>query len=330
MPVLATIRSFLIRGLAVMAVVLTYALSGVGAQVASVVGISALALTTTATPAQAGTRRRYRRYRRRRLSSVSPVPLRLLRSPTSDATGAIAPQDCWRSRSRCLGIRLWPVVGNALRAIKSRLLILIELGPRLASRLPPPSCDGISIRYALRYRRHHHRLEPGRNGTSVSARSRPRATFECGRTAWAIRPTSPMPAPGSRRPDCSRVFPTSRRSSRSAPASIISSPIRLCRRYRLVRIVDPDLTMRMTEYVVLHALIHHRRLRLYDDQQRRRLWLDHPQPAANEVNAGVMGLGVLGRDCCARARSRRLSGRRLEPGRKGHPGHRDFRRRRRP
>ena len=64
----------------------------------------------------------------------------------------------------------------------------------------------------------------------------------------------------------------------------------------VVRIVDPDLTMRMTEYVVLHALMHHRRLRLYDDQQRRRLWLDHPQPAASEVNVGVMGLGVLGRD----------------------------------
>ena len=64
----------------------------------------------------------------------------------------------------------------------------------------------------------------------------------------------------------------------------------------VVRIVDPDLTMRMTEYVALHALMHHRRLRLYDDQQRRRLWLDHPQPAASEVNVGVMGLGVLGRD----------------------------------
>jgi glyoxylate/hydroxypyruvate reductase A len=64
----------------------------------------------------------------------------------------------------------------------------------------------------------------------------------------------------------------------------------------VVRIVDPDLTMRMTEYVVLHALIHHRRLRLYDEQQRRRLWLDHQQPAAGEVTVGVMGLGVLGRD----------------------------------
>src|SRR5262249_42435807 len=40
----------------------------------------------------------------------------------------------------------------------------------------------------------------------------------------------------------------------------------------VVRVVDSDLTMRMTEYVVLHVLMHHRRQRLYDAQQRERLW----------------------------------------------------------
>ena len=40
----------------------------------------------------------------------------------------------------------------------------------------------------------------------------------------------------------------------------------------VVRIVDPDLTMRMTEYVMLHVLMHHRRHRLYDTQQRERVW----------------------------------------------------------
>jgi glyoxylate/hydroxypyruvate reductase A len=65
----------------------------------------------------------------------------------------------------------------------------------------------------------------------------------------------------------------------------------------IVRFVDPDLTMRMREYVVLHVLMHHRRQRLYDAQQRRRLWREHPQPAASEVGVGVMGLGVLGRSC---------------------------------
>ncbi len=65
----------------------------------------------------------------------------------------------------------------------------------------------------------------------------------------------------------------------------------------IVRFVDPDLTMRMREYVVLHVLMHHRRQRIYDAQQRRRLWREHPQPAASEVGVGVMGLGELGRSC---------------------------------
>jgi glyoxylate/hydroxypyruvate reductase A len=62
----------------------------------------------------------------------------------------------------------------------------------------------------------------------------------------------------------------------------------------LVRIVDADLTMRMTEYVVLHVLMIHRRQRRYDAQQRQRVWNELPQPAAHEVAVGVMGLGVLG------------------------------------
>jgi glyoxylate/hydroxypyruvate reductase A len=67
----------------------------------------------------------------------------------------------------------------------------------------------------------------------------------------------------------------------------------------VARIVDPDLTRRMTEYVVLHVLMHHRRVRRYDEQQRQRLWRDHHQPAAGEVAVGIMGLGVLGRDAAA-------------------------------
>jgi glyoxylate/hydroxypyruvate reductase A len=62
----------------------------------------------------------------------------------------------------------------------------------------------------------------------------------------------------------------------------------------LVRIVDPDLTARMVEYVLLHALMVHRRQRLYDAQQRERVWLDHDQPSASEISVGVMGLGRLG------------------------------------
>ena len=61
---LANLRAIMIRGLAVVAVVLTYAVTSVGTQVATTLGISAGALTTTTTSAQAGWgwgRRRYHR-----------------------------------------------------------------------------------------------------------------------------------------------------------------------------------------------------------------------------------------------------------------------------
>jgi len=62
----------------------------------------------------------------------------------------------------------------------------------------------------------------------------------------------------------------------------------------IVRIVDPDLTSRMVEYVLLHVLMVHRRQRLYDAQQRVRTWRDHDQAPASDITVGVMGLGRLG------------------------------------
>lgn len=65
----------------------------------------------------------------------------------------------------------------------------------------------------------------------------------------------------------------------------------------IVRIVDPNMTERMSEWVVLQALIHHRRALRYMEQQRARHWFDIPaQPAASAITAGVMGLGALGSD----------------------------------
>ena len=95
----------------------------------------------------------------------------------------------------------------------------------------------------------------------------------------------------------------------------------------VVRIVDPDLTMRMTEYVVLHVLMHHRRQRRYDAQQRERLWREHDQPPASAVAVGVMGLGVLGRDAAAvlRRLGFRVAGWSRTP--KTLAGHRDLSRR---
>jgi glyoxylate/hydroxypyruvate reductase A len=54
--------------------------------------------------------------------------------------------------------------------------------------------------------------------------------------------------------------------------------------------------------VVLHVLLHHRRQRDYDQLQRAHDWREFPQPAADEVRVGVMGMGVLGRDAAEKLR----------------------------
>jgi glyoxylate/hydroxypyruvate reductase A len=62
----------------------------------------------------------------------------------------------------------------------------------------------------------------------------------------------------------------------------------------IARVAHADLTARVTEYVVLHVLMVHRRQRLYDAQQRDRIWRVHDQLAASEVLVGVLGLGMIG------------------------------------
>jgi glyoxylate/hydroxypyruvate reductase len=65
----------------------------------------------------------------------------------------------------------------------------------------------------------------------------------------------------------------------------------------IARIVDPDLTTRMSEYVVLHCLGYLRQQRRYDDQQKARIWDDdRNQPAARAIRVGVLGIGELGLD----------------------------------
>lgn len=65
----------------------------------------------------------------------------------------------------------------------------------------------------------------------------------------------------------------------------------------IARVVDPDLTTRMSEYVVLHCLWILRQQRRYERQQREKLWEDdRNQPAACSLRVGVMGLGELGLD----------------------------------
>jgi glyoxylate/hydroxypyruvate reductase A len=65
----------------------------------------------------------------------------------------------------------------------------------------------------------------------------------------------------------------------------------------VVRVVDPDLTMRMVEYVTFAVLYLHRQIGSYQAEQRRHAWRPLIQPAASRVRVGIMGVGVLGEAC---------------------------------
>jgi len=62
----------------------------------------------------------------------------------------------------------------------------------------------------------------------------------------------------------------------------------------LVRVSVDDLTLRMTEYVVLHVLMHHRQEPYLRDSQRAKRWAPKVQWPAGAISIGIMGLGVLG------------------------------------
>lgn len=62
----------------------------------------------------------------------------------------------------------------------------------------------------------------------------------------------------------------------------------------VVRYVDPDLTNRMVSYLVLHVLLHTRRMCEFLELQRARKWEYRGEPRAEDVRVGLMGLGVMG------------------------------------
>lgn len=68
----------------------------------------------------------------------------------------------------------------------------------------------------------------------------------------------------------------------------------------IVRFVADDLTEQMSEYVLHHVLLHHRRHLDYAAQQARKQWRPLPQPTAREIRVGVMGCGVLGAAAAAK------------------------------
>src|ERR1700737_2302336 len=62
----------------------------------------------------------------------------------------------------------------------------------------------------------------------------------------------------------------------------------------LVRVAVSDLTDRMTEYVVLHVLMHHRQEPFLRESQREKRWAPKFQWVAGAITVGIMGLGTLG------------------------------------
>ena len=60
------------------------------------------------------------------------------------------------------------------------------------------------------------------------------------------------------------------------------------------RVVNDELTSRMSEYVVQHVLNHHRYQLEYDQHQRDGVWKVRHAPAARNRKIGIMGLGELG------------------------------------
>lgn len=71
----------------------------------------------------------------------------------------------------------------------------------------------------------------------------------------------------------------------------------------IVRFVDPDLTDRMSEWIVLQCLMHLRQQRRYDTLQDQHRWRALRQPIASELRVGILGLGTLGRDAADKLRA---------------------------
>ena len=68
----------------------------------------------------------------------------------------------------------------------------------------------------------------------------------------------------------------------------------------IVRVNDPDLTNRMSEYIVLQVLMHHRQQRRLDANQKNKIWDSFATHAASALTIGIMGMGVMGADAATK------------------------------
>ncbi|MBT3766827.1 MAG: glyoxylate/hydroxypyruvate reductase A [Rhodospirillaceae bacterium] len=64
----------------------------------------------------------------------------------------------------------------------------------------------------------------------------------------------------------------------------------------VVRLVDPDLTRGMTEYVTHWVMHYHRGFHVYQARQAENKWKQNRYPLPSERSVGILGLGVLGSD----------------------------------
>ena len=62
----------------------------------------------------------------------------------------------------------------------------------------------------------------------------------------------------------------------------------------VIRMVEPELTAGMVEYVVFNVLRYHRRMDQYQRFQEQRVWQVLDQIPAHDTTVGIMGLGVMG------------------------------------
>lgn len=67
----------------------------------------------------------------------------------------------------------------------------------------------------------------------------------------------------------------------------------------IIRVIDPDLTGRVTAWTVMNVIAHHRQALDYLDAQNRAEWKPLPQTSAPDVRVGIMGFGELGQSVAA-------------------------------
>ncbi len=91
-------------------------------------------------------------------------------------------------------------------------------------------------------------------------------------------------------PNLKAIFATSAGVDHFIEDSTLPSDVPLC------RLTNPELSARMSEYVLFHILRFHRHHDAYQVSQKEHKWSPIQQVAASDVTVGIMGLGALGLD----------------------------------